>query len=86
MNFKEPSQDWFLKLFLVVLRLVVYSKSSFLAKVLLPLYGLIHSVALVPRKRMSAVKSLLRYGVDVIQKRLGSPAQSSVNFQKIVKL
>jgi hypothetical protein len=80
MNFKKTSQDWFLKLFLVVLRLVVYSKSSFLAKVLLSLYGFIHSVALVPRKRMSAVKSLLRYGVDVIQKRLGSPAQSSVNF------
>ena len=82
MNFKKTSQDWFLKLFLVVLRLVVYSKSSFLAKVLLSLYGFIHSVALVPRKRMSAVKSLLRYWVDVIQKRLGHLPKVLLTFKK----
>jgi hypothetical protein len=72
MNFKKTASDWSLKLFFVILRLVVYSKSSFLAKIVLSLYGLIHSVAIVPRKRLGAVKSLLRYGVDVIQKRLGS--------------
>jgi hypothetical protein len=44
-----------------------------LAKVFLSLHGLIHSVALVPRKRVSAVKSLLRYGVDVIHERLRLP-------------
>jgi len=79
MNIKKTSQDWFLHLFFVALRLVVYSKSSFLAKVLLSLYGFIHGTALVPRKRMSAAKSLLRYGVDVIQKKLGTAVQSFVN-------
>jgi hypothetical protein len=78
MNFKKSAQYGFLDLFLFVLRLVVYSKSSFLAKVLLSLYGLIHSVAVVPRNRLSGVKSLLRYGVEVIQQRLGSNSQGSV--------
>ena len=72
MNFKKRAQDSFLDLFLFVLRLAVYSKSSFLAKVLLSLCGLIHSVAVVPRNRLSGVKSLLRYGVEVVQQRLGS--------------
>ncbi len=72
MDFKETMNDWFLKLFFVFLKLAVYSKSSFLAKMLLSIYGLIHSIALVPRKRASAVKSLLRYGIVVIQKKLGS--------------
>ncbi len=61
-----------MELFLFVLRLVVYSGSSFLAKVLLSMYGLINSIMVVPQKRLSAVKSLLHYGVAVVQKRAGS--------------
>ncbi len=72
MNLKKHDGDWFLGLFLFVLRPVVYSGSSFLAKVILSLYGLIHSVTIIPRKRLSAVKSLLNYGVTVIQKKLTS--------------
>jgi hypothetical protein len=56
----------------MVLRPVVYSGSGFLAKVLLSVYGLTRSVAIIPKKRLGAVKSLLRYGVDVSQKKLGS--------------
>jgi hypothetical protein len=66
--FKKTRKGWFLKVFLSVLKLAVYSKSSFLAKVLLSFYGFVEGVAVVPKKRLSAVKSLLRYGVDVIQK------------------
>ena len=66
------SVDWFTQLFLLVLRPVVYSGSGFLAKVLLSVYGLTCSIAVIPRKRLGAVKSLLRYGVDVTQKKLGS--------------
>jgi hypothetical protein len=62
----------FQKIFLFVLRPVVYSGSSFLAKVVLSLYGLIHSVSVVPRKRLSAVKNLLKYGLVITQKKLGS--------------
>jgi len=57
-------------LFLFVFRPVVYSGSSFLAKTVLSLYGLIHSITVVRKKRLSAVKSLLNYGVTVIQKKL----------------
>jgi hypothetical protein len=71
MSSKTESENWFTELFLFVLRLVVYSGSSFLAKVLLSLYGLIHSLAVLPGKKMSAAKSLFRYGVAVIQKWLG---------------
>ncbi len=78
MAFKKRAQDGFLEFFLLVLRPVVYSKSSFLAKVVLSLYGLIHSVAVVPRKRVSAVKSLVRYGVEVVEQRLRPPSQGSV--------
>jgi hypothetical protein len=73
MNLKKSAQNGFLDLVLFILRIVVYSRSALLAKVFLSLYGLIHSVALVPRKRVSAVKSLLRYGVDVIHERLMLP-------------
>jgi len=66
------SADWSTRLFLLVLRLVVYSGSGFLAKVLLSIYGLTRGVVIIPRKRMGAVKSLLRYGVDVLQKKIGS--------------
>ncbi len=67
---KKTPHDWFATLFLFVLRPVVYSGSSFLAKVLLSLYGLTQSITVVQRKRLSAVKSLLNYGVTVIQKKL----------------
>jgi len=69
-TFSRKSNDIFSKLFLFALRLAVYSKSSFLTMTLLSLYGLIHGVASVPRKRASAVKSLLRYGVKIVQKGL----------------
>jgi hypothetical protein len=77
MSSKKKSHDLFLGLFLFVLRLVVYSNSAFLAKVLLSLYGLIHSLAIVPRNRVNAIKSLFRYGLEVIQQKLGSTTQSS---------
>ena len=77
MNSKKKSRDLFLGLFLFVLRLVVYSKSAFLAKAVLSSYGLIHSLALVPKNRVNALKSLFRYGVEVIQQMLGSPTQDS---------
>jgi recombinational DNA repair protein (RecF pathway) len=75
MVFPRMSDEAFSKLFLFILRLVVYSKSSLLTMTFLSLYGLIHGVARVPRKRASAVKSLLRYGVNVIQHGLGSSTQ-----------
>jgi hypothetical protein len=66
----------FSKLFLLlVLRPVVYSKSSFLAKVALSLYGLVHSVTVVHSKRLSAVKSLLNYAAAITQKKLKSNDQ-----------
>ncbi len=61
-----------MQLFLLVLRPVVYSGSTVLAQVVLSLYGLVCSVPVIPRKRLSGVKSLLNYGVAVVQKKLGS--------------
>jgi hypothetical protein len=72
MVFSPESDKAFAKLFLFILRLAVYSKSSLLTMIFLSLYGLIHGVACVPRKRASAVKSLLRYGIEVVQQGLGS--------------
>jgi hypothetical protein len=60
------------KLPLFVLKLTVYSKSSVLTMTFLSLYGLIHGIARVPINRLSAVKSLLNYGVEVLQKGLGT--------------
>ena len=77
MSFPEVSSSGVSKLSLFVLTLVVYSKSSFLTMTFLSLYGLIHGVACVPRNRVSAVKSLLHYGVDVLQNGLGSPIQAA---------
>ena len=59
-----------MEVFLFVLQPVVYSGSSFLAKVVLSIYGLIHGAVTVRRKRLSAAKSLLNYGATVIQKKL----------------
>jgi hypothetical protein len=73
--FSGKSEGAFSKLFLLVLKLAVYSKSTFLTMTTLALYGLITGVAYVPRKRLSAVKSLLRYGVSVFQRALGSQKQ-----------
>jgi hypothetical protein len=78
MVFSRKSDVAFSKLFLFFLRLAVYSKSSFLTMTALSLYGLIQGVACVPRKRASALKSLLRYGVSVIQHGLGSSAQTAI--------
>ncbi len=60
---------------LFILRPVVYSKSSFLAKVALSLYGLIHSVTVVSSKRFSALKSLLNYTAAITQKKLEAKDQ-----------
>ncbi len=73
MSFLRKSRSGVSKLSLFVLMLVVYSKSRFLTMTFLSLYGLIHGVACVPGSRVSAVKSLLRYGVEVLQHGLGSP-------------
>jgi hypothetical protein len=70
--FSRKSEGAFSKLFLLMLKLAVYSKSTFLTMTALALYGLITGVAYVPRKRVSAVKSLLRYAVSVFQRALGS--------------
>ena len=70
--FSQKSDGVFSKLFLFVLRFAVYSKSSVLTMTTLSLYGLIRGVACVPRKRVSSVKSLLRYGVDVLHHGLES--------------
>jgi len=61
----------FSKLFLFALMLAVYSKSSFLTMTLLSLYGLVHGVASVPKKRTSAIKSLIRYGARIILQKFG---------------
>ena len=76
MIFSHKPDDAFSKMFLFILRLAVFTDSSFLIMTLLSLYGFIRGVACVPKKRASAMKSLLRYGVDVIQHRLGSSTQS----------
>jgi len=54
-------------LFFFVLKLVVYSKSKFLVVVFLSLFGVIQGAVRVPKNRVSAAKSLLRYGVEVLQ-------------------
>lgn len=66
MVFPRKSENAFSKVFLAVLKLAVYSNSAFLTMTLLSLYGLINGVAYVPRKRLSAVKSILHYGVNVL--------------------
>jgi len=77
MSFLWTSSSWVSRLSLFVLMLVVYSKSRFLIMTFLSLYGLIHGVACVPGSRVSAVKSLLHYGVEVLQHGLGSPIQAA---------
>ena len=62
---------------LFILRLVVYSNSSFLTMTFLSMYGLVHGVACVPKSRISAVKSLLHYGVQVFEHGLVSPTQAA---------
>ena len=69
---QQESDDVFSKIFLFLLRLAVYSDSSFLIMTFLSLYGLVRGVACVPRKRLSAVKSLLRYGVTVVERKVSS--------------
>ena len=65
----EPKQrnSAFLVLPLFILRLLVYSNSMTLTMTFLSLYGYIEGIAKVPRKRVSAVKSLLHYGASVLQ-------------------
>jgi hypothetical protein len=69
----HPIKEVVSRLPLFVLKLSVYSKSSFLTMTFLSLYGLIHGVACVPINRVNAVKSLLHYGVRVFQNGLGTP-------------
>jgi hypothetical protein len=56
-----------LKIPLIILHLLVYSNSSVLAMAFLALYGFVEGVARVPKKRVSAARSLLHYGVEVLQ-------------------
>ena len=77
MSFSQVTGGGVSKLSLFMLRLVVYSKSRFLIMTFLSLYGLIHGVACVPKNRLSAVKSLLRYGADVFQHGLHTPIQAA---------
>ncbi len=64
------------KLPLFALKLAVYSRSSVLTMALLSIYGLIHGVARVPKNRINAMKSLLKYGIMVFQHGLGTPIKS----------
>jgi len=77
MTFPEAPSSKVSRLSLFILRLVVYSKSRFLTMTFLSLYGLIYGIARVPGRRVSAVKSLVRYGVDVLQHGLGPPIQAA---------
>lgn len=54
-------------MFFYVFKLMVYSGSKVLALTFLSLYGLILGLARVSGSRASAVKSLLFYGVEVLQ-------------------
>ena len=69
---------FFRKVPLFILRLVVYSNSSLLAMTFLSLYGLIHGVARVPKKRVSGMKSLIHYGAEVLQHGLHPSTNASV--------
>ena len=64
----RDSDDALSKMFLFILRPAVYTDSAFLTMTLLSVYGLIHGVACVPKKRVSALRSLLRYGAVVLQR------------------
>ena len=75
---QQESDDALSKIFLFFLRFAVYSDSSFLIMTLLSLYGFIRGVACVPRKRLSAARSLLRYGVNVVEKKVGSSTRGLV--------
>lgn len=72
MNFPKTLNSSFSKLPLLILWLLIYSKSSVLTMSFLSLYGLIQGVARVPRNRVNAVKSLLHYGVEVLEHGLGT--------------
>jgi disulfide bond formation protein DsbB len=54
-------------LFFFLLKLTIYSNSKVLVMTFLSLYGSIQGIAHAPRSGMSAVKSLLQYGVEVFQ-------------------
>ena len=65
--FSGKSEGAFSKLFLLILKLAVYSKSTFLTMTALALYGLITGVACVPRKRAKRDEkpsSLWRFGIS----------------------
>jgi len=71
MSFPQTISNAVSKLPLFVLMLVVYSRSSVLTMTFLCVYGLIHGIARVPKNRVSALKSLLNYGVEVLKHGLG---------------
>ena len=78
MRLSMKSNGAFSKVPLFILRLVVYSNSSLLAMTFLSLYGLIHGVARVPKKRVSGMKSLIHYGAEVFQHGLHPSTNASV--------
>lgn len=67
MSFSRVIDKGFSKLFFFTLKLVIYSNSKVLAMTFLSLYGVIQGAIRIPRNRVSAAKSLLYYGVEVIQ-------------------
>jgi hypothetical protein len=73
------ANNWLLKPYLVILKLLVYSGSSAFTVVFLSLYGFVLGVAMVPRARIGAVRSLLHYGVDVLQRGLGASLHGAVD-------
>ena len=62
----------FSRLFLFALKLAIYSNSLFLCLVVASLYGLFLGGLVLHQNMANGMKSLARYGVDVIQKRLSS--------------
>ena len=75
-EFPQKTGDACAKLLLLLLKPMVYSRSTTLLMILLSLYGLVHGVASVPRKRLSAVRSLVRYGADVLRRGLTSSTKA----------
>jgi hypothetical protein len=77
-RFSQRLSDRALELPLFVLRILVYSKSSLITMLFLSLYGLVEGIARVPKNRIGAVKTLLNYGVDVLQRGLGTSIQTVI--------
>lgn len=67
MKFMFVSESFFMAGVLFLVKLIVYSKSKFLAIVFVSLFGVIQGSIRVPKNRINAFKRLLNYGVEVLQ-------------------